>query len=114
MKWMVAASIVLAITSVIVNFVVLPRGGGAPAVPDLAELPPTLDVKETKAAGPVMITRVDGWNDLDEASRQTHVDRMGEIVSESGIGLMMVVDEYGQTAAAWDQRAGTTLIDEPR
>ncbi|NIM01496.1 MAG: hypothetical protein GTO33_11520 [Acidobacteria bacterium] len=76
-------------------------------------MPPTLEVKDADTAGPVMVTRVDGWNDLDDASRQTHVDRMGEIVSGNGIGLIMVVDEYGQAAGVWDERAGTTLVDEP-
>ena len=55
----------------------------------------------------------DGWNDLGEASRQTSVDRMGEIGSENGIGMIVVVDEYGQAAAAWDERAGTTLVRDP-
>ena len=92
---------------------ILPGGRPAPAAPGLAGLPPALDVKETDPAGPVMVTRVDGWNDLGEATHKTSVDRMGELASGNGIGLIMVVDEYGQAVAAWDERAGTTLVDEP-
>ena len=113
MKWMVAASVVLAITSAIVNFVILPGSSGAPEAPELSELAPAANVKKVEAAGPLMLTHVKGWNDLDESERRTRVDRLGEIVSEDGFSMLMVVDEYGQAAAAWDQRAGTGLVEAP-
>ena len=113
MKWMVAASVVLAITSAIVNFMIVPGGGEPPAVPELSGLSPTANVNKVETAGPIMFTQIDGWNDLDENARMAQVDRMGEIISESGFQMMMVVDEHGQAAAAWDKRAGTELVEAP-
>jgi hypothetical protein len=112
MKWMVAASIGLAIVSAIVNFVILPHRGAAPVAPEIAELPPAIKAKKVEAAGPMMFTQIDGWHDLDENARRTQIDRMGEVVSESGFQMIMVVDEHGQAAAVWDQRAGTNLVEK--
>jgi hypothetical protein len=113
MKWMIAASVVLAFTSAIVNFVLLPGGGEAPSVPDVSELPAAIQAKTIKTAGPMMMTHVEGWHDLDENTRRTQVDRLGEIVSENGMSMLIVVDEYGQGAAVWDQRGGTSLVKNP-
>ncbi|NIM61508.1 MAG: hypothetical protein GTO30_07600 [Acidobacteria bacterium] len=114
MKWMVAATVVLAIASAVVNFVILPGRASAPTKPAVATIPPVINVKGVDSAGTMMITRVDGWNELDDAGREKRVDRLGEIASESGFQMLMVVDEYGQGAAAWDQRAGTELVDTGR
>lgn len=114
MKWMVAASVVLAITSAIVNFAILPGGGSKePRAPRLETIPPVINVRGVDSAGPMMLTRVDGWNDLDENARRTRADRLGEIASENGFQMLMVVDEYGQGAAAWDQESGSGLPEEP-
>jgi len=69
--------------------------------------------KRVETAGPMMITHVDGWNDLDDAARQSQVDKLGEIVKEEGFQMMFVMNEYGEVAAAWDQQAGGGLAQAP-
>lgn len=38
---------------------------------------------------------------------------MARYYSESGFSMLMVTDENGQAAAAWDQRAGTERVEAP-
>ena len=103
----------LTIASAIVNFVILPGSNGAPKEPAVQELRSVAKAKRVETAGPMMITHVDGWNDLDDAARQSQVDKLGEIVKEEGFQMMFVMNEYGEVAAAWDQQAGGGLAQAP-
>ena len=114
MAAMVVTACVLALTSAIVNFVILPPGKKAPVEPSVQELRPVIKAKRVETAGPMMITHVDGWNDLDASTRQTQVDRLGKVVAEGGFQMMFVINEYGEVAAAWDNKSGAGLIEIPQ
>lgn len=114
MAALVVTACVLALTSAIVNFVVLPRGKKAPVGPSLQELRPVIKAKRVETAGPLMITHVEGWNDLHESKRQQQVDRLGQVVAERDFQMMFVVDEYAEVGAAWDGKSGAGLIEAPR
>jgi len=114
MAVMLVAAGALAVTSAIVNFVVLPGTKRAPVEPTTQELRPAAKAKRVEAAGPMMITHVDGWNDLDGNARQAQVDKLGEIVKDDGFQMMFVVNEYGEVAAAWDHTTGGGLVEAPQ
>jgi hypothetical protein len=113
MAVMLVAVGVLSITSAVVNFVILPGSSGAPEEPAVQELRSVAKTKRVETAGPMMITHVDGWNDLDDTARQTQVDKLGEMVADDGFQMMFVVNEYGEVAAVWDQKAGGGLVGAP-
>ena len=103
----------LAITSAIVNFVILPRNGEALAKPDVRELKHVISAQRVETAGPMMITPVDGWHQLDDEERMSRVSDLGGLIAEEGFQLMIIVDEYGDPAAAWDHKTGTGLMEQP-
>jgi hypothetical protein len=113
MAVMLVAAGVLAIASAVVNFVILPGSSGAPQEPSVQDLRSVAKTRRVESAGPLMVTHVDGWNDLDDDARRTQVEKLGEKVSEGGFQMMFVVNEYGEVAAVWDQKAGGGLVGAP-
>ena len=110
MRLMIASAVVLAITSAVVNFMILPSAPSEPVAPPVTDFSRDTNAERVETAGPIVFTHVDGWNKLSESEKRSQVETMAGHMG--GFDGMFIIDEYGEVGAAWSPEKGVGVDSE--
>ena len=100
----------IAITSAVVNFMILPSAPSEPVAPPVTDFSRDTNAERVETAGPIVFTHVDGWNKLSESEKRSQVETMAGHMG--GFDGMFIIDEYGEVGAAWSPEKGVGVDSE--